>query len=124
MSARWFEAVHVATLPPLPKLQAGDFPTLTMVRVLSADRRLVLRAWRSTFLMPVTERQPLPILLASIVEERATRPFGFLTISTTHQLSEVPGDIARLGIEKARPGLPPLVLAPAAKEGGPAIQDR
>lgn len=68
----------VATLPALPTLHNGQRPALTLTKALAGDtgKRWVLRAWPSGL-----ETSPAgpPLLLASLVEQRATHPAQILT---------------------------------------------
>jgi len=73
-------AATLAGLPPLPLLNDGLFPVLTMIQPLASDnnRRLVFRAWPSQTDV-VTGDVRVPILVGSITLEEMTHPFGLIT---------------------------------------------
>ena len=73
-------AANLGSLPPLPLLNDGRFPALTMSRAIPSDdkQRLVFRAWPTqTVLIAGATRTPL--FAGSITIEEMTHPFGLMT---------------------------------------------
>ncbi len=69
----------LAALPPLPLLNDGLFPVLTMIQPdpSSTDRRLVFRAWSAQTEVIAGDTQ-VPLLVGSITLEEMTHPFGLI----------------------------------------------
>lgn len=74
-------------LPTIPKLNGGQVPNLTLVRVISHDERDVMRIWDSRFRIKNGEQQPL--LVASIIRERLDHPLGWITLPRRDQRASV-----------------------------------
>lgn len=73
-------AATLTALPPLPLLNDGRFPVLTMIQRAPSDndQRLVFRVWPSQTSV-VKDDTRAPILIGSITLEKMTHPFGLIT---------------------------------------------
>jgi len=73
-------AATLKALPPLPLLNDGLPPVLTMIQAIPSakERRLVFRAWPSQSRV-IKDGSRAPILVGSITSEKFMHPFGFIS---------------------------------------------
>lgn len=78
----WLATDDPRKLPVMPSLQAGQLPSLTLVRVTDPDSRsrMVVRLWPANRVLggPAAQR----LWLGSIVEERISRPLSMVSLVT------------------------------------------
>jgi len=91
-------AATLTALPPLPLLNDGQAPVLTMIQPIppGTERRLVFRAWSSRTDV-VKGNMRAPILIGSVTLEDITHPFGLITTLRDHG----PPYAARLALDAA-----------------------
>lgn len=65
-------------LPPLPLLQSGEFPELTLVRAVNPTARQVLRFWKSGYVLAAINGGRA-ILLGSVMNEKLTTPYNLFS---------------------------------------------
>lgn len=69
-------AAAIDQVPPLPSLQSGHFPDLTLVRTISVRERQVLRLWTSGYVLPAGPA----ILVGSLSRETLTTPYNLFSV--------------------------------------------
>jgi undecaprenyl-diphosphatase len=107
----------ITSLPVLPKLNEGQPQTLAFQKVDGADRRLVLRLWRTQYSIALSDEAPsMPLWLGALEAERVVRRRSVLSIAdedvdpraAVDELAAASGRI-RIAI-RASPGRSPVVL--------------
>jgi membrane protein DedA with SNARE-associated domain/membrane-associated phospholipid phosphatase len=83
----------LAEIPTAPVLHDGRPARTTLVKIVSADQRLVARLWPSGSYLPGTP--PRDVLIGSVVLETRRRPRGFLALTEAHdERSLTPADLS------------------------------
>lgn len=101
----WFTgSASPASLPAIPFLAGGRFPSLTLVRqyddVVSPDSRLVLRLWAAD--VEVANGLTAPLWIGSVVEERLDHPLALFTLALTQPDMNTPRNTLATALDGGR----------------------
>jgi undecaprenyl-diphosphatase len=108
---------EIADLPVLPKLHEGRSQTLAFEKLVGPDRRLVLRLWRSEFLVAFPDqalRKPLwvgTVELEQIVRRRSVLSLSDQEADPREALGDLAAASSRIRMaQRASPGRPLVLL--------------